>query len=582
MSFDETTQKNIDSWLHGSYDNETKKEVEKLIKEQPDQATDAFYTRMAFGTGGLRGVMGVGTNRMNEYTVSFATQGLSNYINSQKESHKHSVLIGHDSRHNSKFFTETAAKVLIANGIEVFIYKELRPVPMVSFGCRQKKCSAAIMITASHNPPEYNGYKVYWSDGAQVLPPNDKGIITEVNKITEVEQVKKSADLNSPLVHWVEDELDSQYLDAVRELQLYPEINRDKGSLLNIVYTPIHGAGITMVPKILADWHFTKVDLVKSQEQPDGSFPTVKRPNPEEEEALKLGIEQLLNEESDILLATDPDSDRIGVVARHKCKAVLLTGNEMACLCAYHIGEAMKKSEKKPTNPAFVKTIVTTELFKKIAESHGASCFSVLTGFKYIGELIRHWEVNNSHEFIFGAEESYGYLFGTHARDKDAVILAALICEIALQEKLRKKTLIDLLYEVYEKYGVFRELLTSLVYPDTKETKDKIKKMMGEIRKNPPKEFLKIPVVKMEDYESSKIIHLDNGNEEPLDLPESNVLLFWLEDKTKLVIRPSGTEPKVKIYVGVCDENPKDVSESVSLMDQKLKKLTEEMNQLLK
>ncbi len=582
MTFDETTQKNIDTWLNGHYDADSKAEVQKLVNEHPDQATDAFYTRMAFGTGGLRGVMGVGTNRMNQYTIAAATQGLANYINMQTDSKDHSVLIGHDCRHNSSYFTEIAARVFAANDIKVYVYKELRPVPMVSFGCRVKKCTSAIMITASHNPPEYNGYKVYWDDGAQVLPPHDSGIINEVNKITQVDQVKMLPDLNTPLIEWIADEIDHMYLDAIRGLQFFPEQNTNHGKDLHIVYSPIHGAGITMVPPILQDWKFTNLHIVQAQEKPDGAFPTVERPNPEEKEALKLGIDQLLAEEGDILLATDPDSDRIGAAVRHKCKAVLLTGNEMACLCANHICEALKSQGKMPTNGAFIKTIVTTELFKAIAEANKTSCFSVLTGFKYIGELIRTWEQDSSHQFLFGAEESYGYLMGTHARDKDAVILAALISEMALQAKLNQKTLIDLLHEVYEKYGIFREKLTSMVYPDTKETKDKMKKIMEDLRNTPPKSFLNIPVKTIEDYQSSKLTHLDSEQQEPLSLPQSNVLLYWLEDGSKLVIRPSGTEPKVKIYCGVSDLQEKDIEKGIGVLDKKLEDLTEEMKKLLK
>lgn len=582
MQFDDTTQKNVDTWLKGNYDQNSKDELQKLIQESPSQVVDAFYTRMAFGTGGLRGVMGVGTNRMNQYTVGAATQGLSNYINMQKKEPGHSVLIGYDCRHNSKFFTEVAARVLAANNIKVYVYKELRPVPLVSFGCRYKVCTAALMITASHNPPEYNGYKVYWDDGAQVLPPHDKGIIDEVYKVETVEQVKMLPDLNSPLIEWVDDEIDKAYLEAVSKLPFYPEENKAHGKDLRIIYTPIHGAGVTMVPKILPSWGFTNLHIVKSQETPDGSFPTVERPNPEEEGALKLGLEQLDAEEGDILLGTDPDSDRIGVAVRHKCKAVLLSGNETASLCTYHVCEALKQHNNFPKNGAFVKTIVTTELIKIIAEAYGASCFNVLTGFKYIGELIRVWEKDNSHQYEFGGEESYGYLIGTHSRDKDAVVMAALISEVALHAKLNNKTLIDLLYEVYNKHGIFREKLTSIVYPDTKETKDKMKSMMSNLRENPPKSFLNIPIKSLEDYQSSKIIQLDSGEESSLTLPKSNVLLYWLEDGTKLVIRPSGTEPKVKIYCGVSDLKEKDIEKGIKALDQKLEDLIEEMKKILK
>lgn len=583
MQFDETTQKNVDTWLKGEYDQKSKDEIKKLLKENPEKIVDAFYTRLSFGTGGLRGVMGPGTNRMNQYTIASATQGLANYINKEKTKEPHSVLIGHDSRNNSAFFSEVAAKVFAANNIRVYLYKEMRPVPMVSFGCRHKKCISAIMITASHNPPEYNGYKVYWQDGAQVLPPHDDGIIKEVYNVTDLSQIKTLPDMNSNLIHTIDDTLDRAYLDTVRTLQFYPEENKLKGERLKIIYTALHGSGITMVPKILSDWGFLNMHLVEKQAIPDGNFPTVEKPNPEEEKAMKMGITQLLNEKADILLGTDPDCDRIGVAVLHKCKAALLSGNQIACLCAHHICEALTSKQKMPENAAFVKTIVTSELLKTIAESYGKTCFNVLTGFKYIGQLIRDWKSENppKYQYLFGGEESYGYLLGTHSRDKDAIIMAGLISEVALHAKLNNKTLIDLLYEVYKKYGIFREKLISLVYPDTKETKDKIKSMMETLRKNPPKSFGKNQVKILEDYQSSKKIDLASGKEEPLTLPKSNVLLFWLEDESKLVIRPSGTEPKIKIYCGVQDLLEKDIPKGIKALDEKMENLTKELKKIL-
>jgi len=376
MNFDETTQKNVDTWLNGDYDQKSKDEIRKLIKENPEVIVDAFYTRMAFGTGGLRGVMGPGTNRMNQYTVASATQGLSNYINQEKTKEPHSIFIGHDSRNNSPYFSEIAARVFAANNIRVYMYKEMRPVPMVSFGCRLKKCISAIVVTASHNPPEYNGFKVYWDDGAQVLPPHDDGIISEVYNITELSQIKSLPDMNSNLIHMIDDSLDRSYLDTVRPLQFYPDENKTKGDQLKLIYTALHGSGITMVPKILADWGFSNTHLVAKQAIPDGNFPTVEKPNPEEENAMKMGMTQLLHEKADLLLGTDPDCDRIGAAVLHECKAALLTGNEMACLCIHHICEALTETKKMPKNAAFIKTIVTSELFKTIAESYGKKCFN--------------------------------------------------------------------------------------------------------------------------------------------------------------------------------------------------------------
>ncbi len=583
MQFDETTQKNLDAWLNGDYDQDSKDEINRMLKKNPQQIIDAFYTRVAFGTGGLRGVMGPGTNRMNQYTIAAATQGLANYINQKPSKEPHSVLIGHDSRNNSPFFSEVAARVFAGNNIRVYIYKEMRPVPMVSFGARHQKCTSAVMVTASHNPPEYNGYKVYWDDGAQVLPPHDEAIIKEVNNITDLKQIKSLPDMNSDLIHWIDDNLDHVYLDTVRALQRFPEDNKLKGERLKVVYTALHGCGITMVPKILKDWGFSSVSLVEKQAIPNGDFPTVEKPNPEEEKAMKMGMQQLLNEEADILLGTDPDCDRIGVAILHECKAALLSGNEMACICIHHLCEAMQSQGTMPQNAAFVKTIVTSELFKAIAEFYQKPCFNVLTGFKYIGQLIYQWKQQKpaTYEYIFGGEESYGYLLGTHSRDKDAIIMSALICEVALQAKLHEKTLLDVLHEIYKKHGIFREKLVSIVYPDSKETKDKIKKMMENLRKNPPRSFAGKAVKILEDYDSSKRIDLISGKEEPITLPQSNVLLFWLEDDSKLVIRPSGTEPKVKIYCGVVDKDEKDINMGIVAMDAKIEQLTQDLKKLL-
>lgn len=583
MKFDEVTSKNIEEWLNGDYDQTSKDELKSLIKSAPEKVIDAFYTRMEFGTGGLRGVMGIGTNRMNQYTVAAATQGLANYINLKQTKDIPAVLIGYDSRHNSAFFSEIAARVFAANNIKVYLYHEMRPVPMVSFGCRHKQCIAAVMVTASHNPPEYNGYKVYWQDGAQVLPPHDKGIINEVYKIENLNQIKMEPSMDSPRIHLIDDHLDRAYLDTVRSLQLFHQDNKLKGERLKVVYTPLHGSGITMVPKILKDWGFSSLSLVKKQAIPDGDFPTVEKPNPEEEKAMRLGIKQMLEENADILLGTDPDCDRIGVAVLHKCKAALLSGNEMACICLAHICEALHVQNKMPDHAAFVKTIVTSELFKTIAESYHKTCFNVLTGFKYIGELIHLWEETKQHpyDYIFGGEESYGYLFGTHSRDKDAIIMSALICEIALQAKLAGKTLIDLLHEIYQKHGVFREKLISIVYPDTKQTKEKIKHLMETLRGKPPKSLAGLKVLVIEDYLSSKKINLATGKEELLSLPKSDVLLFWLEDESKLVIRPSGTEPKVKIYCGVVGKNCPEIEKEIKLLDKKMEKLEHSLKEIL-
>lgn len=545
---DEKTQNTIDRWLQEEYDTETKNEILRLQREDPKALVDAFYKTMSFGTGGLRGIMGVGTNRMNFHTVRAATQGLAHYILKQPAT-KHSVFIGFDCRHHSHAFAKEAAQVLAANGIEVFLYTELRTVANISFGVLSKKCTAGIMITASHNPPEYNGYKVYWSYGGQVLPPHDQGIIDEMNRVTTLSMVK-SVSLPHPLVHEVCEEIDQAYFNAIRKWQLHSSANQIQGKELKIVYTNLHGGGITMIPPMLHDWGFTQVTLVEEQKIPDGDFPTVESPNPEEHEALSLGIEKLIAIQGDILLGTDPDTDRLGVVVMHKGKPFFFDGNQVACLLLEHVC----RSCTLPSKPMCIKTIVTTELFRKIAEHHKVGCLDVLTGFKYVGETIHKWEKDVAHHFILGAEESYGYLVGAHVRDKDAIISSACICEAALQMKLQGKTLVDFLYEIYMIHGVYRERLLSLSF-ESKEGRDKMDKLMTSLRTSPPKEIAGIPIVVVENYLHGSSYDVESKRTEPLLLPPSDVLRFWLADKTKIVVRPSGTEPKIKLYCSAVEKD---------------------------
>ncbi len=571
---DSQTQANIDSWLNGDYDEASKNEVRRLQKEDPEELLNAFYTHLSFGTGGLRNIMGVGTNRLNVYTIRNATQGLATYIN--KQTKNGSVIIGYDCRHNSRLFAEEAAKVLAAANIQVYLYRELRPVPLVSFGVRHKKCTAGIMITASHNPPNYNGYKVYWDYGGQVLPPHDKGIIDEVNRVTSV----RTAPFNSPLIDQVDGEIDAAYLKTIHALQLHPGDNHSKGKQLHVVYTSLHGAGITMVPPALKSWGFTNLTLVEEQEKPDGDFPTVKSPNPEEAAALTLGMEKLLKVEGDLLMGTDPDTDRIGVVVRHKGKTHLFNGNEVACMAVEHICRSLAQTHQMPPKPMFVKTIVTSELFRVIAERNNTQCLDVLTGFKYIGEKIAQWEEDGQHHFLFGGEESYGYLLGTHARDKDAVVSAALIAEMALQMKLQGKTLVDLLHEIYQKYGIFREKLSSLTF-EGKEGLDHIASMMQTLRTNPPKMLDEMKVTTFEDYQTHTRLLLESGRKETITLPKSNVICLWLEDGTKVVVRPSGTEPKIKLYCGVHDPHHSHLEEGIKKCDARLDKILKAVAQLI-
>lgn len=553
--FDATTQENINRWLNGHYDENTKNEIREMISKNPQEAIDAFFTHLEFGTGGLRGVMGVGSNRMNLYTVMTATQGLANYINAQVK--EGSVFISYDSRHHSIEFAQAAAKVLAGNGIIVFITKELRPTPLVSFGCRYKECTSAIMITASHNPPQYNGYKVYWDDGGQVLPPHDKGIIQEVSKITDVDQIKSVEDFHHPLIHIVGDEIDHAYLESIATLQIHPEMNLKKGKELKIVYTSLHGTGITLMPKALEQAGFSNVAYVEDQIIPNGDFPTVSYPNPEERKALELGIAKLEQVGGDLLIATDPDADRVGIAVRHEGKTVLLTGNQVACLCADFLCRNLLEQGKLPAQMTVVKSIVTSELVREICTSYKRACVDVLTGFKYIAEKIREWEEqkNSKHQFLFGAEESYGYLLGTFSRDKDAIVSSVLIAEMALWCKLNGQTLVDYLNELFRKHGIYYQTIETLKFEESREGREKMSAVMKGLRETPPREIGGYRVVKREDFDlgTETILKDESSGSEshPIPFPKSNVLTFFLEDGSKLTIRPSGTEPKVKVYCEV-------------------------------
>jgi len=472
------TKETIKEWLEGDYDEETKESIRNLLKNNPQELVDAFYTHLSFGTGGMRGVMGPGPNRLNCYTIRASSQGLANYLHKHPPlGEKHSVFIGYDSRHNSSLFAEEAAKVLAANGIHAFLCKKLRPTPYVSFGCRYKQCSSAIMITASHNPSEYNGYKVYWSDGGQVLPPHDLGIIEEVKKIKSLPQVKRVDNSNHPLIEYVESQVDEAYFQAIEKLPLYPEENKKYGSSLHIIYTSLHGTGITLLPEALRRWGFTNFSLVEEQKEPDGDFPTVTLPNPEEKSALALGLQQMEETNGDILLASDPDADRVGLAVRHHGENHLLTGNQIASIMLAHICCALTEKKRMPKNPAVVKTIGTTELFQAIADSYKIPCFNVLTGFKYIAEKIHEWEEDpKGYQYLFGGEESFGYLFGTYSRDKDAIISSLILAEVALSAKKQGKTLVDLLHSLYKQFGVFHEELLSLKFPESKAGKEEMQK----------------------------------------------------------------------------------------------------------
>ena len=580
MELDTATQQRIDAWLQGQYDQATKAQISTLKRQDPHTLRDSFYTDLAFGTGGLRGIMGPGTNRVNIYTIRRATLGLARYIQ-QHTNYPGKVVIGFDSRHNSRLFAEETAKVLAAQSIEVYLFKDLRPTPLISFACRHLKCTAAVMITASHNPAEYNGYKVYWSDGGQVVAPQDKGIMDQVLSIDSYDQISTSS-LDDPLIHTIDNELDQEYIHSIRSLQQSAKDNAIYGSQLQIVYSSLHGAGITLIPQALKDWGFTEVFPVTEQCIPDGSFPTVKYPNPEYLDTLKLGIEQLQESLSDLLFVTDPDADRLGVVVMHQGRAVLLNGNETASICTWYLASKHKENKTLSENYAVVSTIVSTELLPTIAKQFGIHCIQVLTGFKYIGEKIHQWEESkNGLLFLFGAEESYGYLLGTHARDKDAVVSCCLLSEIALYAKRQHKTLIDLLYEIYQEYGIFRELQHSIDFPPGKDGMDQMQKIMQKMRSSPLDTLEGAKAILLEDYLTGDKTGLKDHTIEKLSLPLSDVLLYRFDDESRIVIRPSGTEPKIKIYVGVRNQSFVDIELGIIQADTKLQSLLQAITAII-
>ncbi len=571
-SLDPTVRKHVEAWLSSDYDAATRQAVQDLITKNKQELIDAFYTDLAFGTGGMRALMGIGTNRLNIYTIRQATQGLANYIlKSPHDVAKLAVAIGYDSRHHSKEFAQETARVFAGNGITVHIFPDIRPTPYTSFACRQLHCQAAVMITASHNPKEYNGYKVYWSDGGQVVPPHDTGIIAEVGKISGPKQVKL-APLNSPLIHLTDEKLDKAYLDAIYPLQLAKERNQKEGKKLKIAYTSLHGTGITLAPKALASWGFPSIEYEKKQIIPDGEFPTVKFPNPEYAETLKLGIDVLMQKECDLLIANDPDADRMGVVIRHHGKSVIMTGNQVASVCVDYI---CRHRPNLTAKDAFVTTIVSTELIGKIARSAKATCFEVLTGFKYIGEKIHEWETGKGdYHFLFGAEESYGYLVGTVARDKDAILGSCFLAEIALAAKLEGKTLIDFLRKIFETFGVHSEGQASISFPPGQAGTQKMTAMMKTLRDHPPKQINGKNILVIEDYSKRTRRDLTKNTVEPLTLPVSDVLLFQLDGGQRLIVRPSGTEPKVKLYGSVAlPPKPKNLDDDIRKADEALKQL---------
>ncbi|WP_455590439.1 phospho-sugar mutase [Bacteroides sp.] len=537
-----------EKWLTPAYDAETQAEVKRMLQsEDKTELIEAFYKDLEFGTGGLRGIMGVGSNRMNIYTVGAATQGLSNYLNANfKDLKQISVVVGHDCRNNSRLFAEISADIFSANGIKVYLFEDMRPTPEMSFAIRYLGCQSGIILTASHNPKEYNGYKAYWDDGAQVLAPHDKGIIDEVNKITSAADIKFKG--NPDLIQIVGEDIDKAYLDAVKTVSIDPEaIARHKD--LKIVYTPIHGTGMTLIPRALQMWGFENVYTVPEQMVKDGNFPTVVSPNPENAEALTMAINLAKKLDADLVMASDPDADRVGIACKNdKGEWVLINGNQTCLMYLYYIITQYNKLGKMTGNEFCVKTIVTTELIKKIADKNKIEMLDCYTGFKWIAREIRLRE--GKKKYIGGGEESYGFLAEDFVRDKDAVSACCLIAEIAAWAKDNGKTLYQLLLDIYVEYGFSKEFTVNVVKPG-KSGADEIKAMMENFRANPPKELGGSKVVLIKDYKTLKQTDA-NGNVTPLDMPEaSNVLQYFTEDGSKVSVRPSGTEPKIKFYIEI-------------------------------
>ncbi|MCS7004922.1 MAG: phospho-sugar mutase [Cytophagales bacterium] len=571
---DLTAKQKAEKWLNGNYDEATKAEIRAMMQNNLLELENAFYKDLEFGTGGMRGIMGVGTNKMNKYTVGTAAQGLANYLKKQFPNELIKAVVAHDCRNNSRFFAETTANVLAANGIKVFLFEDLRPTPELSFSIRQLKAHTGVVITASHNPKEYNGFKAYWSDGGQLVPPHDKGVIQEVYAIQSIDEVKFSG--GEHLIELIGEELDVQYIEMLKSLSLSPEAIKAQENL-KIVFTPIHGTAVSLGVRVLQAYGFKNINVVEEQMKVDGNFPTVIYPNPEESEALTMALQKAKSIDADILLGTDPDADRVGIaVKNHKGEWQLLNGNQTAALLFNYV-ISVRKAKGRATPQDFIcKTIVTTDLIDKFAAKHGIRCFNVLTGFKYIAEMIR--ENEGKLNFVCGGEESYGYLIGDAVRDKDAIGALAMICEMAAYAKNQGKSLFDYLLDLYIEYGFYKEGLISLTKKG-KSGAEEIKQMMIDLRKNPPKIINGSQVIKIMDYQTQISKDLVTGKEEAIHLPKSDVLQFFTADGSKISARPSGTEPKIKFYFSVVEPlSSKEEYEKVSaLLDKKIEAIISDM-----
>ncbi|CAG5069581.1 Phosphoglucomutase [Dyadobacter sp. CECT 9623] len=573
----------ITTWLDGDYDIDTKQSIQQLIDEGNDtELTDAFYKDLEFGTGGLRGLIGIGSNRMNRYTVGTATQGLANYLNKAFPGEEVKVAIAYDSRIKSDEFAKIIADIFSANGISVYLFEALRPTPELSFAIRLLGCKSGVVVTASHNPKEYNGYKAYWDDGSQVVAPHDTNIIGEVNAIQSIDDVKFDGDASK--ITKIGVEVDEKYMDHILSLSISKDaLARQKD--LKIVYTPLHGTGVTLVPALLAKMGFEAVTVIEEQAEPkgNGQFPTVVYPNPEEAEAMSKAVEKAKEIDADLVLGTDPDADRVGIaVKNHHGEIQLLNGNQTASVLIYYLLNAWKDAGKLTGTQFVCKTIVTTDLIDKMAEAYDVKCYNTLTGFKYIAQVIR--EKEGQEQFIGGGEESYGYLIGDAVRDKDAIASCAMIAELTAYAKDKGLSLFDMLMEIYKQFGFYYEGLISL----TKKGKtgaDEIQQMMADFRANPPKTIAGSPVIRMDDYKALTTVDFTSGTSHSIPSGEmgiesSNVLQFFTEDGTKFTCRPSGTEPKIKFYVGVraALEKNEDFDNVYASLQQKVKAIGEELN----
>jgi phosphoglucomutase len=573
----EAIREKAGSWLAPGFNEETREEVREMLEKDENRLIDAFYQDLEFGTGGLRGIMGAGTNRMNIYTIGMATQGLANYIIRQFGNHGIRVAIAYDCRNNSRYFAETTAEIFSGNGFEVYLFESLRPTPELSFAVRHYKCQSGVVITASHNPPEYNGYKAYWNDGGQVVAPHDTGIIDEVRKIKSVSEIRFEGKRDK--IKIIGKETDELFLGEVLKMRLNPEVIRDHGDI-GIVYTPIHGTGMTLIPSALKMFGFRNIINVPEQDIADGNFPTVKSPNPEEPEALKMAIVKALETGAELVMATDPDADRLGIAVKNKSgQFILLNGNQTAALLIWYILSSYRKKGKNKGNEYIIKTIVTTDLLERIAESYKVEFFNVLTGFKFFAELIR--ENEGRKKYIGGGEESYGFLPGDYVRDKDAVASCALVAEAAAWAKSRGISLFDLLIDIYVQFGFYREKLLNIVKKG-KDGAEEIKAMMTLYRNNPPEKINRSKIIKINDYEKQISHDILEGTKSAIDLKKSDVLQYFLEDGTKISIRPSGTEPKIKFYFSVNMRlaSPEKYEEAERRLDSRIRDIIKDMNLL--